>query len=89
LVRGAKPELSIIPTQAPFDVVFMDIQMKRMNGDVACKAALTNGLTIPLFAMSGNCSPAEVEGYLACGFTGALPKPFTLADLKRILDNLR
>jgi hypothetical protein len=71
----------------PFDAILLDIIMKRMNGEEACRQVRAAGYTaLPIIAASGNTGPADVEEYLACGFTGTLSKPFTLRDAVKALN---
>ncbi len=69
----------------PFDVLLLDIQMRRMNGDVLCQRLRAAGLTVPIVAATGNCSQLEVKSYMAIGFTAVIPKPFSHTDLHAVL----
>jgi CheY-like chemotaxis protein len=41
-----------------------------------CTALRAAGVTIPIFAMTGNVDPASIGIFRSCGFSGLLAKPF-------------
>jgi signal transduction histidine kinase/HPt (histidine-containing phosphotransfer) domain-containing protein/ActR/RegA family two-component response regulator len=64
------------------DLVFMDIQMPRMNG---CEAALElrkRGFTKPLIAITAGVFSGEREQCLRSGFNDVLLKPFKKQDIE-------
>ena len=63
--------------------VMMDIVMMPMDGVAACVELRSRGITVPIIAMTSNCSGTDVERYKASGFNGLLPKPFKSADITR------
>jgi CheY-like chemotaxis protein len=66
-----------------YDAVLLDINMPRMNGDVACAALRGAGWTLPILAVSGTADdPGLVR---AAGFSGVLGKPFSLEQLRAAL----
>ncbi len=61
-----------------FDFILMDIQMPVMNGEVAASAIRTGdnpNKTTPIFALTANCLPEDVERYLSLGMTDSIAKP--------------
>lgn len=75
---------------APYDAVLLDIIMARTNGDVACRQLREAGFTdLPVLAASGNVSVADVDAYLAIGFTDIIGKPFTVRQVVDTLLRLR
>jgi CheY-like chemotaxis protein len=59
----------------PVSLVFMDITMKRMNGDVAARLVHDAGFTVPIIAVTGE----RVRGDRYAGlFQSVIEKPFNL-----------
>lgn len=61
-----------------FDFILMDIQMPVMNGEVAAsriRAGDNPNNTTPIFALTANCLPEDVERYLSLGMTDSIAKP--------------
>ncbi len=68
----------------PYDIVLLDINMPRMCGDVACAALRAAGRTaLPILAVSGTSEGPEFVR--RAGFSGLLPKPFSLEGLREAL----
>ena len=44
-----------------FDAIFLDIQMRRMNGDVLCRQLRDAGLTVPIIATTGSAVVVFVD----------------------------
>ncbi len=77
-------------TQRKFDVVFMDIQMPRMNGWQAAHALRewerqTHKARVPIIALSAHASAADREQALAMGMDAYLSKPLTPEALSACL----
>ena len=66
-----------------YDAILMDINMARVNGDVACAALRAAGCALPVIAVSGTAD--DPEYVRRCGFTGVLSKPFSLEQLREAL----
>jgi signal transduction histidine kinase/DNA-binding response OmpR family regulator len=72
-----------------YDVVFMDIQMPRMNGYEATREIrkLENGAgkDIPIIAMTANAFAEDVQMAMSAGMNEHVPKPLDLKSLASIL----
>lgn len=72
-----------------FDIIFMDIQMPRMNGYEATEAIRNSGREdakkVVIIAMTANAYQEDVENALQAGMNGHLAKPFQPKDLYGIL----
>jgi CheY-like chemotaxis protein len=68
-----------------FDVLLLDINMGRVNGDAACAALRTNGYTGPIVAVTGNATHIDAEKYTRAGFNAMLGKPFGPVELSTCL----
>jgi CheY-like chemotaxis protein len=72
-----------------YQMIFMDVQMPRMNGYDATKAIRASGhpqaKTIPIFAMTANAFAEDVSDALAAGMTGHISKPISLYKLQDVL----
>jgi len=67
------------------DLVFMDIQMPRMNGYEATKWIRKNGYTQPIIACTASAQENEKERCLSFGMTDILPKPYKRQDVIDIM----
>ncbi len=68
--------------QEPFDLIILDIQLPRLEGDVLCRELREHGMRIPIIAISANALPLQVEAGLAAGFDRYLTKPIGPAALR-------
>ncbi len=68
-----------------FDLIFMDIQMPRMNGYEAAKAILDSDENIPIIALSAAVMEGDQMASKAAGMREHLGKPIDEAHLKEIL----
>ena len=74
-------------TNAPFDLVLMDIEMPGMNGyqtTQAIREKLKN-TTTPIIAMTGHVMNEEIEKCFNSGMNDYISKPFTEDALKSML----
>jgi signal transduction histidine kinase/CheY-like chemotaxis protein len=79
-------------TAFDYNVVFMDIQMPRMNGvDATAAIRALNGpkAAVPIFAMTANAMDGDRETLMAAGVDDYISKPFSLAQLAELLDRWR
>lgn len=67
------------------DLVFMDIQMPKMNGYEASRWMREHGYTIPIIACTASAQPNEKEQCISMGMTDILPKPYRRTDVMEIL----
>ncbi len=76
-------------TPERFDLIFMDIQMPRMDGYEATRCIRGSGhprsMTIPIIAMTANAFQEDIEEALSAGMNGHLSKP---VDEKKIFAEL-
>ncbi len=71
-------------SNAPFDLVLMDIHMPEMNGMDATRAIRrlnAAGEHVPILAVTASTEPEEVRGYLAAGMDAVIAKPMEAARL--------
>ncbi|MDR0496610.1 MAG: response regulator [Treponema sp.] len=67
-------------------LVFMDIQMPKMNGYEAAKELRNRGFTAPIIAVTATILENERETYLNAGINDLLIKPFKRPDIEMILE---
>ena len=71
-----------------YDMIFMDVQMPKMDGYEATQRIRASGFpsakTVPIIAMTANVFREDVESCLAAGMDGHLGKPFDMDDLLKI-----
>lgn len=74
---------------ARFDVLLTDVQMPAINGfdllNLLRASNIPQAQTIPVIAVTAR-SDMKVEDFMAHGFAGCLHKPFTVAELFRVLN---
>ena len=69
-----------------YDLVLMDIQMPVMDGKEAMQSLKQLGVNMPIYALTANVMPSDVEEYADLGFTGTLCKPLELENLYQVLN---
>ncbi len=72
-----------------FDLIFMDIQMPRLNGydaTAAIRSLARADATVPIIAMTANVLPEDVENAMRYGMNGHIAKP---VDINLCLQYLR
>jgi CheY-like chemotaxis protein len=65
----------------PYDYILMDFEMPVMNGPTATAQLRELGCTVPIFGVTGNVLPADVQYFLDSGANAVLPKPLKFAQL--------
>ena len=72
-----------------YDLIFMDIQMPRMNGYDAVTAIRAldrrDVKDMPIIAMTANAYREDIERAIACGMNGHIAKPIDIHYVLRIL----
>lgn len=73
-------------SEADWDLVLMDIQMPVQDGVAATREIrqreVERGLApTPIIALTANAMPGQVDGYLAAGMDGVVPKPIMIEQL--------
>jgi CheY-like chemotaxis protein len=75
-------------TEAPFDLIFMDLQMPEMDGLEATRR-IRQDLhlnEIPIIALTANIMQHDPQELIRIGMNAYLPKPFDPDQLIRILE---
>jgi two-component system, sensor histidine kinase and response regulator len=69
----------------PYDLIFMDMQMPKMNGKQATEWLRGNGWQNAIIALSAHSSDKDHEEFLETGCDDSLAKPVSEASLKNII----
>ncbi|MDR0688994.1 MAG: response regulator [Spirochaetaceae bacterium] len=69
----------------PVDLIFMDIQMPRMNGYEAAQQLRERGFTRPIITVTASALPDEWAQCLKAGINDILLKPFKQSDIEGVL----
>ncbi|MDH5424454.1 MAG: response regulator [Gammaproteobacteria bacterium] len=79
---NAKEGIALAKEQQP-GLILMDINMEGMDGLEAFELIKhdANLATIPVFAISGDAMPEQIEKALALGFSDYISKPFNILNL--------
>jgi CheY-like chemotaxis protein len=71
-----------------FDIIFLDIVMPKMSGEVLCEKIRAMDKNIPVVAATSNTSTQDRNRYHDIGFTECLQKPYSLSDFQRAIRSL-
>ena len=69
----------------PIDLIFMDIQMPRVNGYEATSWIRKQGYSLPIIACTASAQENEKEQCLLFGMTDILPKPYKKQEVIDIM----
>lgn len=69
-----------------FDLIFMDIQMPKMNGYEATEILKDNGVNTPIIALTANALKGDSEKCIQAGCDDYIPKPVDRKELVSIID---
>lgn len=70
----------------PYDLIFMDFEMPRLNGPEAVKKIRESGSNVYIIGLTGNIMPEDMNYFLACGANVVFSKPFKIREFERILE---
>lgn len=82
--KNGKEAVDLCLSNAPVELVFMDIKMPVMDGYTAAKLIKNHRPELPLIAQSAYALENEIEKYQSV-FDGYLTKPLKIDELKSIL----
>lgn len=75
-----------------FDAILLDVHMPIMDGHEAARAirasSRVDAASIPIFALTADAFPSDVQKSLICGMTGHLAKPIDREALYALLDEV-
>ena len=74
-----------------YDLILMDVQMPGMDGMTATRhirASKRGGRRVPIYAMTANVLPRQIDAFLASGMDGYLGKPFRKKGLISIVEGV-
>ena len=75
-----------------YDIIFMDIQMPRMNGYDATRAIRSMDRNycrqVPIVAMTANAFDEDKKSALKCGMNGFISKPIVLDEVVEALKDV-
>jgi PAS domain S-box-containing protein len=89
-VAGNGVEAMVRVQEERFDLVLMDVQMPVMDGLTAIREIRAletpDGARLPIISVTANAMEADIQASLAAGADAHLAKPFTPAELYRIIN---
>ena len=77
-------ELSVDSPARNYDIIFMDYVMPNMNGPTATKKIRDFGYTGPIYGVTGNSLPVDIDAFMNAGATDVIIKPLKKEDLLRM-----
>ncbi|MEJ5228002.1 response regulator [Thermodesulfovibrio sp.] len=75
-------------TGQPFDVVFVDLVLPEMHGSMIIKELKNIDPQVNAVISSGYSEDPSIRDYKNLGFKGVLNKPYTLDELRNVLNEL-
>jgi CheY-like chemotaxis protein len=85
---GIKKYVDAKNTGQPFDVVFVDLVLPEMHGNMIIKELKNIDPQVNAVISSGYSEDPSIRDYKNLGFKGVLNKPYTLDELRNILNEL-
>ena len=87
VVTAADGEEAVTKASQPFDIIFMDSQMPRVDGLEATRRIRRQGPNqqTPIIALTASAMAADIEETLGAGMNAVLPKPITRAAIVETL----
>ncbi|MFZ5953261.1 MAG: chemotaxis protein CheB [Candidatus Rifleibacteriota bacterium] len=83
---GRQAVEELINTRTHYRAVILDLTVPgSMGGKEACEIIRNSGLSLPVFAASGYASDPVIVEPEKFGFDGSIAKPFSMAELKKVL----
>jgi len=82
--KEALEKVSAAPTK--YDIIFMDVQMPKMDGLESTRRIRTLGIDLPIIAITANVFMNDIEDCLAAGMNGHIGKPL---DIDKVFEVLR
>ncbi|RYE83792.1 MAG: response regulator [Methanosarcinales archaeon] len=79
--HAASQQVVAVGSEAPFDLLLLDIMMTDLHGDETCQLLRQAGFRLPILAVTANAVVVGEEKLLRLGFDAVVPKPFTRAQL--------
>ncbi|KAI5361531.1 Putative signal transduction response regulator, receiver domain, histidine kinase/HSP90-like ATPase [Septoria linicola] len=76
---------SLSPMRSPYDLIFMDVQMPRMDGISSTRLIREHGYTGPVVALTAYAEQANVDSCYAAGCDYFLSKPIKRPLLRKVL----
>ena len=81
---NGREAMEILPAQH-VDLVLTDVVMPQMGGEALLHALRAEDPHLKVIAMTGHVVDTDVQGLRASGFSAALPKPFSIEKLTRVV----
>lgn len=83
--ENGQKALEVLRNQYP-NLILMDVQMPEMDGFQATGLLRKEGFTLPVIAMTAHAMASFREECIQKGMNGVLSKPFTIEQLRNILE---
>lgn len=85
ICNSAEEAIEFLKDKPKVDLIFTDINLPEMNGEDFQKFCRSNGLTIPIIALTAHIQKSKKEELLKMGFDAVCIKPFTKLDIMQLL----
>ncbi|MFO7828828.1 MAG: response regulator [Bacteroidales bacterium] len=87
LASNGEEAISKLKAENDFDLILMDIQLPKLNGEMATKKIREFNKEIPIIAQTAYAMVNDREKYINIGCTDYISKPIDVDDLFSILCN--
>lgn len=71
-----------------FDLIFLDLQLPKINGLEACSKIRSNGISSPIVALTANTSLETKRKCFQVGFNLYMTKPISIESLFQLIPNI-
>jgi len=86
MTEAENGQVAVDKTRAEaFDIVLMDMQMPVMDGHTAARIMRSEGVTVPIFALTANAMKGAEKDVMDAGCSGFLTKPINIDQLMETL----
>ena len=88
LADNGEQALAILTSAAPFDAIFMDVQLPGIDGLEVTRRFRATGAAAPVIGLTAHTSREDRDRCLAAGMTSVLTKPVIAQHLESALENV-
>jgi two-component system response regulator MprA len=77
--------LQVVEAQGPFDLIFLDVDMPRLDGLGACRELRARGVRAPIIFLTGRSELGDFRAGRDAGADTYIKKPIVLGTLRSML----
>ncbi|GAA5022821.1 hypothetical protein GCM10011506_00150 [Marivirga lumbricoides] len=85
ICSSAEEAITLLKSKPKIDLIFTDINLPEMSGEDFQKFCRSNGLNIPIIALTAHIQKSKKEELLKMGFDAVCIKPFAKIEILQLL----